>query len=70
MDTDVPGDRANSCRGMMEPVGVFTRRTGEYVLVHRCTKCHFERYNRVAGDDELDIRPEQDAAARGWDKRS
>lgn len=37
----------------MEPTGVFTRRTGEYVLVHRCTKCGFERYNRIAGDDDF-----------------
>lgn len=55
VDGDVPGDRANACQGMMEPIGVMTRRTGEYVLVHRCTKCHFERFNRVAGDDNADL---------------
>lgn len=55
MDSDVPGDRAGVCQGMMEPVGVITRRTGEYVLLHRCTKCGFERYNRVAGDDNSEL---------------
>lgn len=55
VDTGVPGDRANSCQGLMEPIGVTTRRTGEYVLLHRCTKCHFERYNRVAGDDDTEL---------------
>lgn len=54
VDSDVPGDRANDCQGLMEPLSVFTRRTGEYVLVHKCTKCGFERYNRIAGDDDQD----------------
>lgn len=53
VDTDEPGDRKSDCQGMMEPVGVFTRRTGEYVLVHKCQKCGFERYNRIAGDDDF-----------------
>ena len=53
VDSDLPGDRANNCQGLMEPVGVITRRTGEYVLVHRCTGCGFERRNRIAGDDDF-----------------
>lgn len=55
VDTDTPGDRANSCGGLMQPVGVFTRRSGEHVLVHRCLRCGFERYNRIAGDDNFDL---------------
>ena len=55
VDTDIPGDRANDCQGLMEPITVTTRRTGEYVLTHKCTKCGFERYNRIAGDDNFDI---------------
>lgn len=54
VDTDLPGDRLSDCQGMMKPVGVFTRRTGEYVIVHRCKKCGFERFNRIAGDDDFD----------------
>ena len=54
VDTDEPGDRQSTCKGLMEPIGVFTRRTGEYVLVHKCTKCGFERYNRIAGDDDFE----------------
>lgn len=49
-----PGDRNSGCQGMMEPVGVFTRKTGEYVLVHKCVECGFERYNRIAGDDDFE----------------
>ncbi len=54
VDTDEPGDRQSNCQGMMEPMGVFTRRTGEYVLVHKCQKCGLERYNRIAGDDDFE----------------
>ncbi len=48
-----PGDRKSDCQGLMEPVAAFTRRTGEYVLVHKCQSCGFERYNRIAADDDF-----------------
>lgn len=37
----------------MPPVGAFTRRNGEHAVVHRCTDCGFERYNRIAADDDF-----------------
>lgn len=55
VDSQTPGDRANSCQGLMEPIGVQTRRTGEYVLVHKCKKCGFQRLNRIAGDDNIEL---------------
>lgn len=55
VDGETPGDRANTCGGLMEPTSVQTRRTGEYVLVHKCVKCGFERLNRVAGDDDSEL---------------
>ncbi len=54
VDANIPGDRQNICMGKMKPIGVFTRRSGEYVLVHECKKCSFERYNRIAGDDDFE----------------
>jgi hypothetical protein len=39
---------------MMEPVAAFTRPKGEHVIVHRCVGCGFERYNRIAADDDFD----------------
>jgi hypothetical protein len=39
----------------MAPIGYFQRPNGEYVLVHRCLKCEFERFNRIAGDDDFDL---------------
>lgn len=51
VDAEIPGDRASGCGGLMKPVGKFLRANGEEVLVHKCEKCGFERWNRVAGDD-------------------
>ena len=55
VDADTPGDRQNSCGGLMVPVAVFTRRNGEHVLIHRCEVCGLERFNRIAGDDDFDL---------------
>jgi hypothetical protein len=49
------GDRASACRGLMEPIGAFQRPNGEHVLVHRCVVCGFERFNRIAADDDFDL---------------
>lgn len=39
----------------MEPIGSFQRRNEEHVLVHRCLGCGFERFNRIAADDDIDL---------------
>jgi len=39
----------------MEPIGHFQRQNGEYVLVHRCLGCGFERFNRIAADGDFDL---------------
>jgi hypothetical protein len=60
---DVPGDRAAECGAAMEPVGISTRRNGEWTLVHRCRGCRTTHLNRIAGDDnplvlmQLAVRP-------------
>lgn len=48
---DSPGDRAADCGSAMEPIAISVRGRGEWVLVHRCTRCHEIHLNRVAGDD-------------------
>jgi hypothetical protein len=55
VDGRVPGDRGSTCDGSMAPIGAFTRHNGEYVVVHRCLTCRFERYNRIAADDYFDL---------------
>ena len=46
-----PGDRASGCGGVMEPVAVWVRKSGEWALIHRCTVCGALHSNRVAADD-------------------
>lgn len=48
-----PGDRAATCGGLMEPVGLAMRH-GTYVLSHRCVICGFERENKVSPDDNFE----------------
>jgi hypothetical protein len=55
VDAGRPGDRASECGGSMAPVGYFVRPKGEYVVIHRCLTCGFERHNRIAADDDLDL---------------
>lgn len=55
VDSTTPGDRANACKGMMEPIGVTTKSRGEFSLIHKCTVCGFQRLNRIAGDDDVDL---------------
>ena len=42
-----PGDRASTCHGRMEPVGVWVRKNGEWAILHRCTRCGTIHSNRV-----------------------
>ena len=60
---DVPGDRAAGCDAAMEPVGISSRRDGEWAVVHRCRGCRTVHLTRIAGDDnplvlmQLAVRP-------------
>ena len=51
MHVDVnPGDRANPCRGMMEPVWAERKGTG-HIVYHRCQKCGGARRVKSAAND-------------------
>ncbi len=50
----LPGDRAAQCHGLMEPIGVEIHK-GQYVLIHRCTRCGVIRRNRTAPNDNFDL---------------
>lgn len=47
-----PGDRKELCRGIMEPIGLWVRESGDTALLHRCRSCGALRSNRLAGDDD------------------
>ena len=46
-----PGDRAADCGGVMEPIGVWVRKNGEWAVIHRCRICGELSSNRIAADD-------------------
>lgn len=48
---NTPGDRASLCRGIMDPVGVWIKKDGEWAIIHRCRSCGALSSNRIAADD-------------------
>lgn len=59
-----PGDRANTCRGVLEPIGLEIR-SGKQQIIYHCNRCQQTRRNIVAPDDnqerlvELSAKPIQ-----------
>ena len=47
-----PGDRAENCGGLMEPVGI-EQDHGEYTIIHKCLKCGRLRKNKAAPEDDF-----------------
>jgi len=45
-----PGDRSCICGGLMKPVDLL-QKNGEFIIVHKCEKCGFERKNKVDEND-------------------
>ena len=58
-----PGDRREMCRGLMEPVAI-EKKGKEYIVLHRCTECGFERKNKIADGDNFDTAKE--ITAKGY----
>ena len=48
---DDPGDRASFCHGIMDAIGVWVRKNGEWAVIHRCRTCGELSSNRIAADD-------------------
>lgn len=48
---DEPGDRASICCGIMDAIGVWVRKNGEWAIIHRCRDCGTLSSNRIAADD-------------------
>ena len=46
-----PGDRAERCGGMMEPIRL-EGSSPEYIIIHRCVKCGRERPNKAVPEDD------------------
>ena len=48
-----PGDRAESCHGILEPIGLETNSKKGYMIVFKCKKCGAIRKNKIAEDDNM-----------------
>jgi len=48
-----PGDREETCGGMMEPETV-EMQDQKYVIVHRCVRCGTRKRNRVDKNDDME----------------
>ena len=51
---NIPGDRANTCLGLMEPIAIEENKKKGYVIVFRCQKCGEIKRNKSAEDDNFD----------------
>ena len=49
----MPGDRSNTCLGLLIPVGVETSNKKGYVINYKCSKCGELHNNKAAEDDKF-----------------
>ncbi len=49
-----PGDRSCDCLGLMEPIDIL-QKNGEFIILHKCQKCNFERKNKVEENDDFSV---------------
>lgn len=49
-----PGDRANTCRGLLIPIDI-ERFKDTYKIVYKCKKCGVVHKNVIANDDDMDL---------------
>lgn len=47
-----PGDRAEKCGGLMNPVRIESK-GGDYRLVHKCSRCGVQRNNKIFKEDDI-----------------
>ena len=50
-----PGDREETCHGLLEPISAELDSKKGYVIIYRCQKCGAIRKNKAANDDNMDL---------------
>ena len=53
VDTN-PGDRQNTCRGLLKPIGI-EKFKDTYKIIYKCEKCNVMHKNIMALDDNMDL---------------
>ena len=49
-----PGDRLNTCRGMLKPVGI-EKYKDTFKIIYKCEKCGQLHKNIIHNDDDMDL---------------
>ena len=49
-----PGDRKNTCHGLMKPIGI-EKYKDTYKIIYKCLKCNMLHKNKIAIDDNMDL---------------
>ena len=49
-----PGDRAEICGGLMEPLRVEVKNQ-EYTIIHKCVLCGFEKPNKAVKEENFQM---------------
>jgi len=47
-----PGDRSNTCKGLLKPIGI-EKYKDTYKILYICEKCHKTHKNIMANDDDF-----------------
>lgn len=47
-----PGDRQETCHGILKPIGLEKSKKDTYKIIYKCDKCHKIKKNTVAKDDD------------------
>ena len=50
-----PGDRQETCQGLLKPIGLEINSKKGYVIIFECKKCGAIRKNKMAKDDNMDL---------------
>ncbi len=50
----MPGDRNNSCQGLLKPIGI-EKFKNTYKIIYQCQKCKKLHKNIMAKDDNMDL---------------
>lgn len=49
-----PGDRLNTCHGLLEPIGI-EKFKDTYKIIYKCNKCKKLHKNIMLKDDDMDL---------------
>ena len=49
-----PGDRLNTCHGLLKPIGI-EKFKDTYKILYECERCRQKHKNIIAKDDDMDV---------------